>query len=49
MNQQLIDNVLNQILQDVRNFDLIAIEELIKSIPQEVLTAYLPEDMEAFE
>ena len=43
MNQQLIDDVLNQILQDVRNFDLTAIEELIKNIPQEVLTAYLPE------
>jgi hypothetical protein len=45
MNQQLIDNVLNQISQDVRNFDLTAIEELIKSIPQEVLTAYLPEEV----
>jgi hypothetical protein len=43
MNQQLIDDVLNQILQDVRDFDLTAIEELIKNIPEEVLIAYLPE------
>ena len=43
MNQQLIDDVLNQILQDVKDFDLIAIEELIKNIPEEVLKAYLSE------
>ena len=45
MNQQLIDDVLNQILQDVRDFDLTAIEELIKNIPEEVLIAYLPEEV----
>ena len=44
MNQQLIDDVLNQILQDVKDFDLIALEELIKNIPEEVLKAYLPEE-----
>ena len=45
MNQQLIDDVLNQILQDVKDFDLIALEELIKNIPEEVLKAYLPEEL----
>ena len=45
MNQQLIDDVLNQILQDVKDFDLTAIEELIKNTPEEVLKAYLPEEV----
>ena len=45
MKQQLIDDVLNQILQDVKDFDLTAIEELIKNIPEEVLIAYLPEEV----
>jgi len=46
MNQQIIDDVLNQILQDVKDFDLTAIEELIKRIPDEALMAYLPEATE---
>jgi hypothetical protein len=45
MKQQFIDDVLNQILQDVKDFDLTAIEELIKNIPEEVLIAYLPEEV----
>ena len=45
MKQQLIDDVLNQILQDVKDFDLTAIEELIKNIPEEVLIGYLPEEV----
>ena len=45
MKQELIDDVLNQILQDVKDFDLTAIEELIKNIPEEVLKAYLPEEV----
>lgn len=45
MNQQLIDDVLNQILQDVKDFDLTPIEELIKNTPEEVLKAYLPEEV----
>jgi|LakMenE01Jun11ns_1017448.scaffolds.fasta_scaffold9912405_5 hypothetical protein len=47
MNQQLIDDVLNQILQDAKDFDLTAIEELIKNIPEDVLKAYLPEEVQA--
>ena len=47
MNQQLIDDVLNQILQDAKDFDLTAIEELIKNIPEDVLKAYLPEVVKA--
>jgi hypothetical protein len=47
MKQQLIDDVLNQILQDVKDFDLTAIEELIKNIPEEVLIGYLPEEVKA--
>jgi hypothetical protein len=46
MNQQLIDDVLNQILQDAKDFDLTAIEELIKNIPEDVLKAYLPEEVQ---
>lgn len=46
MNQQLIDDVLNQILQDVKDFDLTPIEELIKNTPEEVLKAYLPEEVQ---
>ena len=47
MNQQLIDDVLNQILQDVKDFDLTAVEELIKNIPEDVLKGYLPEEVQA--
>jgi hypothetical protein len=47
MNQQLIDDVLNQILQDAKDFDLTALEELIKNIPEDVLKAYLPEEVQA--
>jgi hypothetical protein len=46
MNQQLIDDVLNQILQDAKDFDLTALEELIKNIPEDVLKAYLPEEVQ---
>ena len=46
MNQQLIDDVLNQILQDTKDFDLTALEELIKNIPEDVLKAYLPEEVQ---
>jgi hypothetical protein len=44
--EELINEVLNQILQDVKDFDLTAIEELIKHIPDEALMAYLPEATE---
>jgi len=42
--EELINEVLNQILQDVKDFDLTAIEELIKDIPDTTLMAYLPEE-----
>jgi D-ribose pyranose/furanose isomerase RbsD len=42
--KELINEVLTQILQDVKNFDLTAIEELILNIPDEALMAYLPEE-----
>ena len=42
--EDLINEVLNQILQDAKDFDLTAIEELIKNIPDEALMAYLPEE-----
>jgi hypothetical protein len=44
--EELINEVLNQILQDVKDFDLTAIEELIKHIPDEALMGYLPEATE---
>jgi hypothetical protein len=37
---------LNQILQDAKYFDLTALEELIKNIPEDVLKAYLPEEVQ---
>jgi hypothetical protein len=43
--KELINEVLNQILQDVKDFDLTAIEELIKKIPKKVLLSYLPEEV----
>jgi len=45
--QKLIDQVLEQILQDILNGDLTAIEELIKFIPESNLVAYLPEEVTA--
>jgi len=41
---ELINEVLNQILQDVKDFDLTAIEELLKQVPKAALLAYLPEE-----
>ena len=47
MNQQLIDDVINRIKLDVEWGDFTAIEELIKNIPEDVLKAYLPEEVKA--
>lgn len=44
LRQELINEVLNQILQDVKDFDLTAIEELLKNISNDELKAYLPEE-----
>jgi len=43
--ERLIEEVLNQVLQDVKDFDLTAIEELLRHIPDEVMMAYLPEEV----
>ena len=40
----LIDKVLKQIECDVDSSDLSAIEELLKSVPEKNLIAYLPEE-----
>ena len=45
MKQQLIDQVLEQMLQDILDGDLTAIQELIKFIPETNLIAYLPEEV----
>jgi hypothetical protein len=45
--QKLIDQVLEQMLQDILNGDLTAIQELIKFIPEINLIAYLPEEVTA--
>ncbi len=42
LRQELINEVLNQILQDVKDFDLTAIEELLKNTSNDELNAYLP-------
>ena len=41
----LIELALNQIVRDVENWDLTAIEELLKFVPEENLIAYLPEEI----
>lgn len=45
MNKQvIIDLVLQQIINDVRDCDVTAIEEMIKHLDIDTLIAYLPED-----
>tara|TARA_E500000178_G_scaffold278183_1_gene277601 strand:+ start:323 stop:511 length:189 start_codon:yes stop_codon:yes gene_type:complete len=44
LNEGLIDAVLAQIVKDVKQGDLTAIEELIMRLPHHRLVAYLPED-----
>ena len=41
--QMLIDAVLDQIVSDVRNGDLTAIEELLNSVDEDTLRGFLPE------
>ena len=41
----LIELALNQIVRDVENWDLSAIEELLRFVPEENLIAYLPEEI----
>jgi len=41
---KIIDTVLEQIKLDVHSGDLTAIEELLKSVPEENLKGYLPEE-----
>ena len=41
--QELIDRVLDQIVKDIEEGDLSALEELLKFLPESALTAYLPE------
>ena len=42
--QEIIDWVLEQIVRDVGSGDLTAIEELLRSVPQDTLLAFLPEE-----
>ena len=42
--QDLLDQVLNQIARDIEDSDFTAIEELLKSVSDENLIAYLPEE-----
>ena len=44
LNEGLIDRVLAQIVKDVKQGDLTAIEEMIMRLPHHRLVAYLPED-----
>jgi len=41
----LVELALNQIVRDVENWDLTAIEELLRFVPEENLIAYLPEEI----
>lgn len=41
---EVIDLVLAQIEQDVKNQDFTAIEEMLNRLPKDVLVAYLPEE-----
>ena len=42
--QNLIDKVIDQIVIDVNAKDLTSIEELLKSVPEENLIGFLPEE-----
>jgi hypothetical protein len=42
--EQLIDALIEQIKQDVKNQDFTAIEELLWHCPRSALIAYLPEE-----
>ncbi len=42
---ELIDAVIEQITQDVKNADFTAIEELLKFVPRKNLIAFLKEDV----
>lgn len=42
---ELIDRALEQIRADVECGDLTAIEELLKKIPEDVLIAFIPEEL----
>jgi len=47
MQKSLVDRVISQIEIDMRGYDLTALEELLKRVPEQVLESYLPEvDME---
>jgi len=41
-----VELALEQIVKDVEDGDLSAIEELLKLIPEKFLIAYLPEEMQ---
>jgi len=43
MQKTLIDRVITQIELDMRGYDLTALEELLKRVPEQVLESYLPE------
>jgi HEAT repeat protein len=42
--EQLIDALIEQIKEDVKNQDFTAIEELLWEVPRSKLIAYLPEE-----
>ena len=42
--QALVDLVIEQIMEDVRNYDMTAIEELLSHINDEFLVSYLSEE-----
>lgn len=46
MNQYIINKVLDQIVSDVEDGDLTAIEEMLKSLPADVAIGYLPEELQ---
>jgi len=43
MQKSLVDRVITQIELDMRGYDLTALEELLKRVPEKVLESYLPE------
>ena len=42
--QELVDKVLKQIKKDIENGDVSAIDEMLLSVDEESLKAYLPEE-----
>ncbi len=45
MDQELIDRVIEQIMNDIEDGDITALEEMLKHTPRHILIGFLPEEI----